>query len=140
MRVLVRLASAAAFTLSASLLLPTVAAADPPGAAPAAAPTPDNALTARFAAFMTSVIGGQLPATGVTETMKSAFTPSAMSELKTAFAPLGNFQKLEFTREDSVQGYERYHYIAIFDKGTQPVIFVLDSNRNIAGFFADQGQ
>lgn len=72
--------------------------------------------------------------------MKTAFTQSAMDQVKTMYAPLGAFQRLEFTREDAVQGYQRFHYIAIFDKGTQPVIFVIDSNQNIAGFFADQGQ
>jgi hypothetical protein len=139
MRVLSRLAVVAVFA-SAISALPLGAMADPSTPAPAAVATPDAALTARFSAFVTDVLAGQLPATGVTDTMKTAFTPSVMGQVKTAFAPLGSFQKLQFTHEDSVQGYQRFHYIAVFDKGTQPVIFVIDSNQNIAGFFADQGQ
>lgn len=130
----------AGFTLQAIMLLPNAAAADQTTTAPTAAPTADPALTARFASFMSGILAGEFPASGVTDKMKAAFTPSAIDQVKTAFSPLGNFQKLEFTREDSVTGYTRFHYIAIFDKGTQPVIFVLDSNQNIAGFFADQGQ
>lgn len=138
MRVLARLAIVAVFALALGTL-PCGAIADQ-SQVPAAAATPDAAVTARFSTFMTDVLAGRLPATGVTDTMKTAFTQSAMDEVKTMYAPLGAFQRLEFTREDSVQGYHRFHYIAIFDKGTQPVIFVIDSNQNIAGFFADQGQ
>jgi Protein of unknown function (DUF3887) len=138
MRVLARVAMLAVLAAPA-VSQPVQVAADQPGQ-PAAAATPDAALTARFAAFITSVLAGQLPAAGVTDTMKTAFTPSAIDQVKTTFAPLGAFQTLQFTREDSVQGYQRFHYIATFEKGTQPVIFVIDPNHNIAGFFLDQGQ
>ena len=89
---------------------------------------------------MAGVLAGQLSATGITDAMKTAFTPTIIDQVRTNFAPLGNFQRLQFTHEDGAAGFTRFHYIAIFDKGTQPVIFVLDSNQNIAGFFVDQGQ
>jgi Protein of unknown function (DUF3887) len=138
MRVFERLALVGAFALMA-LGAPCTAIADQ-SAPPAPAVTADPALTTRFTTFFSGVLAGSLPASGVTDAMKTAFTPDAMNQLKNQLAPLGAFQKLQFSREDSVQGYTRYHYVAVFDKGTFPVIFVIDSNANIAGFFADQGQ
>ena len=135
-----RLALAAGFALQTVLLVPNTAAADQSSPVPAAASTPEPSLTARFATFIATVLAGQLPASGITDTMKTAFTPAIVEQVKTNFAPLGSFQRLQFTREDGAAGFQRFHYIAIFDKGTQAVIFVLDSNQNIAGFFADQGQ
>jgi hypothetical protein len=139
MRVLGQLALLGVFALAAVTAVPRAAIADQ-SASPAPAATASAALTARFSTFMTDVLAGNLPATGVTDTMKTAFTPSVMSQVSTTFAPLGTFQRLQFTKQDSAPGFQRFHYIAIFDKGSQPVIFVIDSNQNIAGFFADQGQ
>jgi hypothetical protein len=99
---------------------------------------PPSALTAQLTAFLTDVLAGRLPATGISDQMKSALTPALIAQIGGAFAPLGKFQKLQFVRQDTVQGYQRYHYVAVFDKGTQGLIFVVDSNGNIAGFSKDQ--
>lgn len=125
--------------LLATILAPQSAIADQPSAAPTPA-APDAALTARFASFVSGVLAGQLPGTGISDAVKKGFTPALMSQVKTAFAPLGDFRSLQFTREESVQGYQRFHYVAIFEKGTQAVTFVIDSAQNIAGFFTDEGQ
>jgi hypothetical protein len=37
-----------------------------------------------------------------------------------------------------MQGYERYHYLAVFEKGSRGFMFIVDSNGTIAGFFEDQ--
>ncbi len=72
--------------------------------------------------------------------MKAGFTPDLISQVNALFAPLGAFKSLQFVSQDSAQGFQRYHYIAVFDKGTRPLLFVLDSSGNIAGFFKDQPQ
>ena len=119
---------------------PQVAAAGQTPAPVEQPATPGPTLTAFFAAFMTGVLAGRLPPSGVSDAMKAGFTPTKMDEVKTAFGMLGNFRELRFTKAERVQAYQRFHYVAIFEKGTQPVIFVIDSDRNIAGFFADDGQ
>jgi len=100
-------------------------------------PVPDTALTARFAAFFTGVLAGHLPLTGVAGPMKSAFTPELIKEIDDRFAPLGAFRRLDFVREDAVETFRRYHYNAVFAKGSQPLMFVLNGNDEIAGFFND---
>jgi len=116
----------------------TAALAQQPTASQTAPPS--SALTTQITTFFTGILAGHLPATGLTDKMKSAFTPDLISEIDAMFAPLGTFQKLQFVSQDSIQGYQRYHYVAVFDKGTQPLLFVLDSSGNIAGFFKDQNQ
>jgi hypothetical protein len=126
-----------ALVIALAALMPGHAAAQP---APAPAASPDAALTARFSTFLTDVLAGSLPSTGISDAMKTAFTPSVVSQVQGLFGPLGSFQKLQYVREDAAQGYQRYHYTAVFEKGTAPLIFILDSSGNIAGFFKDQGQ
>jgi hypothetical protein len=117
---------------------PARAAADQPATtAPAA---PDAALTARFSSFLTDVLAGRAPATGISYPMKAALTPDMLSQIDADMRPLGAFQKLQYVREDTAQGYARYHYIGVFANGTLPLMFITDSNGNIAGFFKDQGQ
>ncbi len=119
------------FTLPPSRLV----AADQPAAVQSAAPS--TALTARFTAFLTDVLAGRLPATGLSDAMKAGFTPQLISQVDGLFTPLGSFHQLQFVRQDTLDGYQRYHYVAVFDKGSQPLLFVLDSSGNIAGFFKD---
>lgn len=114
------------------------AAADQPAAAQTGAPS--SALTARFTAFLSDVLAGHLPATGLSDAMKTGFTPQLISQVDAMFAALGSFQRLQFVRQDAVGAYQRYHYVAVFDKGSQPLMFVLDTNGNIAGFSKDQAQ
>ena len=130
MKRLKRFAIVAVLTLAA---LPLAAAADPPAASQAV--LPDSALTARFTTFLTDVLAGHLPATGVSDAVKSGFTPDLLAQVDSSFAALGVFQNLQYVSQDTMQGYQRYHYVAVFDKGTQPLLFVLDSNGDIAGFF-----
>ena len=109
------------------------------GATPAPAPnTEDPAKTARFQAFFQDILAGHAPTAGVTPQMQQGLTPELISEIDANTAPFGKFQKLQFVSEDSVQGYDRYHYTAIFDKGKPDYLFVLDSSGNIAGFFREE--
>jgi len=104
-----------------------------------ASPVPeDPAKTARFETFFTTIAAGQVPTQGVTPQVKQGFTPALVAQIDQTIAPLGKFQKLQYVGEDSVQGYDRYHYTAVFEKGTQNYLFVLDSSGNIAGFFKDE--
>jgi hypothetical protein len=50
----------------------------------------------------------------------------------------GTFKRLQFVREDTMQGYYRYHYTAIFQKSSLHIVFVTDSEGTIVGFFPDQ--
>ena len=104
-----------------------------------ASPAPeDPAKTAQFQAFFTTVLAGHVPTQGVTPQMESGFAPALVAQIDDNLAPFGKFQKLQYVSEDSIQGYDRYHYTAIFDKGSRNFLFVLDSTGNIAGFFRDE--
>lgn len=117
-------------------LAPPAAAQEPPATAQPA-PPPNSALTARFTSFFKNVLAGHTPSSGVTDQVKQGLTPDLLAQIDGTFASLGKFKKLQFVRQDSGQGYQRYHYTAMFDNGTQDVLFVLDSNGLIAGFFKD---
>jgi hypothetical protein len=107
-------------------------------AAPAApGSTPDPALTARFTDFMTSILAGRLPPTGISDAVRSGLTPALLKQVDDSLSALGAFDSLRYVGVDSLQGYQRYHYIAVFANGTQPLMFVLDSKGDIAGFFKD---
>lgn len=108
-----------------------------PSPAPAASAA-ESTMTARFTEFLTDVIAGKLPATGLSQMMKTKFTPDLVAQVDKNLAPLGAFQSLKYVRQDSAQGYQQYHYVASFANGTLPLLFVVDSDGNIAGFFKDQ--
>jgi hypothetical protein len=98
--------------------------------------TPDvSLLTARFTAFFTEVLAGKAPAQGLTDKMQSALTPDVLSKLSAYYGTLGKFERLTFKAEDEVQGFQRYHYTAVFSNGSSGVLFVVDSDGKIAGFF-----
>jgi hypothetical protein len=103
---------------------------------PSSQTAPSAATTASFSTFLTDVLAGRLPP-DVSESMKSQ-SSQMLAQIKTAFAALGRFRHLEFAREDSMQGYSRYHYTALFEKGSQKLIFVTDSHGTIVGFGPDQ--
>jgi hypothetical protein len=98
-------------------------------AAPAGAPT------ATFTTFMTDVIAGRIPP-DISENMNSH--AEGLSQARQAFTKLGTFKRLQLVREESMQGYYRYHYTAIFQKGSLHIVFVTDSDGTIVGFFPDQ--
>ena len=73
----------------------------------------------------------------MTPQVKSGLTKQLIAQIDSAFSSFGHFRRLEFVTADSLQGYQRYHYRAIFDSGTQGVMFITDSSGAIAGFFQD---
>lgn len=129
---------------------PALATQQPPPAAPPAGaavpaptpssspqPPPDPALTARFSSFLAQVLAGKMPSSNVSDEVKHGLTPQLLGQIRGSFASLGHFHRLEFVRQDSVQQYRQYHYRAVFDNGSQGVMFVVDSSGLIAGFFQD---
>ncbi|HEX3368704.1 MAG TPA: hypothetical protein VHS56_03935 [Candidatus Cybelea sp.] len=98
-------------------------------AAPAGPPT------ATFTTFITDIIAGRIPR-NISESMNSQ--SEGLSRARDAFAQLGTFKRLQYVREDNMQGYRRYHYTAIFQKSSLHVVFVVDSEGTIVGFFPDQ--
>ncbi len=125
--------------LLVAVLVPARSAvADQPATAQTASPS--SALTGRFTGFLTDVLAGRVPATGLTDAMKSGLTPQMLSQIDGTFTSLGDFQRLQFVRQDTIEGYQRYHYVAIFAKGSQQLMFVLDAAGNVAGFFKDPAQ
>jgi hypothetical protein len=122
-----------------ALLVANLDPAPVPSATPTAttsSPTPDiAALTTRFTAFFTDVLAGKAPTQGLTDKMQTALTPAVLSQLQQIYGTLGTFQKLSFKFQDSMQGFQRYHYTAVFQKGSPGVMFVVDSSDKIAGFF-----
>lgn len=119
--------------LALTLLLTAAPLCCPAGDTASAAP-PLAALTAAFSAFLSDVLAGRLPAGNLTPQMTAALTPADLSEIDSEFTPLGAFARLQFVRQDSLQGYRRYHYTAIFEKGQMGLMFVTDSTGAIAGF------
>jgi len=97
--------------------------------------TEDSAKTARFAAFFSDILADRVPDQNLTDKMTAALTPARVSEICALYTHFGKFQHLQFLGTDSLQGYDRYHYAAIFAGGKQAVLFVLDSQSKIAGFF-----
>jgi hypothetical protein len=93
-------------------------------------------LTAGFTTFLTDVLGGRVPP-NISPTMKDQ-APKMLDQVQKALAPMGTFRRLQYERQDTMQGYRRYHYMAIFDQGQQGLIFVTDSKGVIVGFFEDQ--
>ncbi|HEY6325725.1 MAG TPA: hypothetical protein VIW73_04310 [Candidatus Cybelea sp.] len=113
-------------------------AGQPAPQAPESAPPPDSALTGRFNGFFTTVIAGRVPGSGISPQMRQGFTQQLLAQIDAAFAGLGKFRELQFVRSDTMAQYQRYHYLAVFEKGSQGVMFVMDSNNTIVGFFEDQ--
>ena len=98
---------------------------------------PDSALTARFSSFFGAVASGHVPGGNLTPQVKSGLTQQLIAQIDSGFSSLGHFHRLEFVSADSMQGYARYHYRAVFDNGAQGVMFITDSSGAIAGFFED---
>jgi hypothetical protein len=126
--------------LTLSAITPALAQPAPPPAQPATepAPAPDSATTARFTTFFTQVLGGHVPSGNISPQMRSGFTSQLLAQIDGAFAGLGKFRQLQFVRADTMQQYHRYHYAAVFEQGSQGVMFVVDSSGAIVGFFQDQ--
>ena len=101
----------------------------------AAAASEDTALTQRFTAFFTSLLSGKVTTDGLSDAMVGALKPAVVAQLGQYFGKVGSFQRLQYAGEDSLQGYRRYHYNAVFGAGSQPVTFVLNSAGKIDGFF-----
>ena len=94
------------------------------------------ATTTHFTSFFRSVLAGHTPS-GISSAMRSGFTPSMKKQIDDSFASFGTFRHLQYVSQDSMQGYHRYHYLAVFDKGQPGVVFVTDSSGTIVGFFQD---
>jgi len=97
---------------------------------------PSSSVTAGFTTFLSDVLAGRVPP-NISSTLKTQ-SSQLISGVRTTFASLGTFRRLEFVREDTLQGYHRYHYRAVFDKGSRSVAFVTDANGTILGFLANQ--
>lgn len=97
--------------------------------------TEDPAKTARFASFFRDILADRVPSQDLTDKMKAALTPPTVNQIRTSYSSLGVFQRLQFLGSDSLEGYDRYHYAAMFTGGKRAVMFVLDSRGKIAGFF-----
>lgn len=94
------------------------------------------ALTQRFTSFLNTMIHGQAPpANDLSPEMARALSQAAVSSIARQIASMGTFEKLEYVSADSNGPYRRYHYRAKFSSGVQPMVFVLDANQKLAGFF-----
>ena len=99
------------------------------------APNPPTPL---FTAFFTELLAGKVPSVNLTPQVKAGLTPTVLTQIDGLYSNFGAFKSLQFVSSDTVQGYQRYHYKAIFEKSTQGVMFVTDASGAIAGFFVDQ--
>ncbi len=140
---IVALLFAASLRAYASAAQPAPPPPGPPTAAPTATATstpqvpPDPALTARFSTFFAQILANKMPTGNISDEVKHGLTPQLLGQIRGSFASLGHFHRLEFVRQDAVQQYRQYHYRAVFDNGTQGVMFVTDSAGVISGFFQD---
>jgi hypothetical protein len=101
---------------------------------------PSTALTEVFTGFFTDVLAGRVPTVSMSAAMRNGLTPAMMARIHGSLSSLGTFVRLRFIKHDTTQGYQAYHYSAVFEKGSQPVLFVTDSTGTIVGFFQDQPQ
>lgn len=95
-----------------------------------------GAYTKRFTAFFSDLLDGKVDSSQLDDAMKNGLTPAAVDSLRQNLANLGQFKELEYTGQDSMSGYTRYHYLAIFAGGKQAMTFVLDQSGKIGGLFA----
>lgn len=131
---------------AAALLCGTTLGAAPPAASPAptiqpvtsSVPEPTSKQTADFTGFFTTVLAGHVPGGNISSQVRAGFTPQLFSQLDAAFSGLGKFRELQFVSADTIQQYLRYHYTAVFENGSPGIMFVLDSNGTIVGFFQDK--
>ncbi|HZY96334.1 MAG TPA: hypothetical protein VFE35_04445 [Candidatus Cybelea sp.] len=103
-------------------------------------PPPDSTLSARFSSFFTDILAGRVPSKNVSDQVRNGLTPQVLSQIRGSFANLGSYRHLDYVRADELQGYRRYHFSAVFDKGNQGVMFVVDSSNTVVGFFEDPNQ
>lgn len=105
-------------------------------AAPASAQSaPTGAVTERLTAFLTQVLAGHTPS-HISSTLQQQ-SSQLISGVKSTLGTLGTFHRLDYVREESMQGYHRYHYRAVFEKGTRGLAFITDSNDTVVGFEED---
>jgi hypothetical protein len=125
--------------LATTVAVPVLAQGAPPTPppAPAAAPPPSSATTGHFTSFFTQILAGHAPGGNVSSAVRSGLTQDVIAKVDAAFASLGKFRELQFVSADTMQQYQRYHYRAVFEQGSQGVMFVIDSNGTIVGFFQD---
>jgi hypothetical protein len=117
---------------------PASTPAAPPPPASMSEPPPDSALGARFNSFFGQVIAGHVPRGNVSPQVQTSLTAQLLARIDSAFAGFGPFRRLQYVSHDNMEGYERYHFLAVFEKGSQGFMFIVDSNGTIAGFFEDQ--
>lgn len=96
---------------------------------------PSNGSTEVFTRFLTDVLAGHTPP-HVSSTLQQQ-SSQLISGVKQTLGTLGTFHRLEYVREESMQGYHRYHYRAVFEKGTRGLAWVTDSNGTVVGFMED---
>jgi hypothetical protein len=105
-------------------------------AVPASAQSaPSGAVTERFTSFLAYVLAGHAPP-HISSTMQQQ-SSQLISGVKQTLGTLGTFRRLEYVREESMQGYHRYHYRGVFDKGTRGLAFITDDKGTIVGFAED---
>lgn len=96
---------------------------------------PSSAVTQNFTAFLTDVLAGHAPP-HISSTLQQQ-SSQLISGVKSTLGTLGTFHHLEYVREESMQGYHRYHYRAVFEKGTRGLAWITDSNGTVVGFMED---
>jgi hypothetical protein len=105
-------------------------------AAPASAQgAPSGAVTQRLTTFLTEVLAGHTPS-HISSTLAQQ-SSQLISGVKATLGTLGTFHRLDYVREESMQGYHRYHYRAVFEKGTRGLAFITDSNGTVVGLEED---
>jgi hypothetical protein len=110
------------------------------GASATSSVPPSGAVTARFSTFLSQVLSGKTPSGNVSEKLKTGLTPQLVAQLRGSVASYGTFRRLEFLSRDTIQNYDRYRYVAVFDSGKQGFLFVTDSSGQLVGFFEGPSQ
>lgn len=67
--------------------------------------------------------------------MHDAVLAPLVSQLDGTFADLGKFQTLQLIGQATHGKSQRYLYAAVFDKGTQALMFYINEQGQISGFF-----
>jgi hypothetical protein len=123
-----------AISLAATLLLSPAAVADS-AAAVVAATSEDKAMTSRLKDEFLAWQHGKIDRTHYTSQVNAALTDSAVAQLGTQLASLGDVKSTTFVSKTQVSGYDVYVYDVECAKGTIRMTVSIDANDLIGGIF-----
>jgi hypothetical protein len=96
----------------------------------------DKHLTKRFSQFLGRVLACDLDIDGVCDRITKALTPDVVDRIRDCLIGDGTLGTLQLVSVDHIGSYTRYHYKVLPKTKTAQVVFLLEEESCICGFFA----